>query len=487
MMQQRGLLGGRYRLDIALGRGGMGTVWRAHDEMLGRDVAVKEVRLPRGFGDAERRVLYERTFREAKASARLSHPNIVTVHDVVNDDGRPWIVMEYVRARSLQDIIDHEGPVDPLVAAGIGRQILDAIGHAHGNGILHRDVKPGNVLITDEGRAVLTDFGIAQMDGDTTLTQTGMVLGSPAYISPERATGGGAVPASDLWSLGATLYAAVEGRPPYERSDAIATLAALMTEPLPAPRHAVQLTPVIEGLLCKDPRVRMSVQQAGPLLDDIVRAPSGRAVPDGHPAITAHAGPPGRDAGSPGSPGSRPGRWALVAGGIVVSAFLVIAVIGLLPVLRHQTLPQGFRKYQDPAGFSIAIPKDWGGAEHRAGGAYFFSPDRSAYVQVGQVAKAGGSELLEWRRQAATPRFPGYQQIRLAPLDHGPPVSDPTGARAADWEFTWNDSGTRVHVLDRGFVMNGHGYAILLSAPDRDWQTTFTKLQPVYHHFTAAE
>jgi serine/threonine protein kinase len=177
--------------------------------------------------------------------------------------------MELVRADSLQDIIDREGTMAPWRAADIGRQVLEALRAAHRLGILHRDVKPSNILITAENRVVLTDFGIAQMEGDVTLTQTGLVMGSPAYIPPERVQGERAVPASDLWSLGATLYAAVEGRAPYERPDAMAALSAALTEQVPPPRNAGQLTRVLEGLLVREPALRMTGEQAAPLLRDV--------------------------------------------------------------------------------------------------------------------------------------------------------------------------------------------------------------------------
>ncbi|TDC58893.1 serine/threonine protein kinase, partial [Actinomadura sp. GC306] len=264
-MAQARLLGNRYRLDSVVGRGGMGTVWRAFDVMLDREVAVKEVVLPPGLDDSERAVLYERTFREARASARLNHSGVVTVHDVVEESGSPWIVMELVLAPSLQDLLDR-GPMDHRRVADIGLQMLGALRHAHEKGILHRDVKPSNVLITDTGRVVLTDFGIAQVEGDATLTQTGLVMGSPAYIPPERVQGERAVPASDLWALGATLYAAVEGRSPYERSDAMSSLQAALTEPVPPARNAGPLARVLDGLLAREPANRMTAAQAQPLL-----------------------------------------------------------------------------------------------------------------------------------------------------------------------------------------------------------------------------
>ncbi|NDU72298.1 protein kinase [Actinomadura sp. DSM 109109] len=271
-MAQARLLGSRYRLDSVVGRGGMGTVWHAFDTMLDREVAVKEVVLPPGLSEAERAVLYERTFREARASARLNHSGVVTVHDVVEEADRPWIVMELVLAPSLQDIIER-GPLDHRRVADIGLQMLGALQHAHEKGILHRDVKPSNVLVTDAGRAVLTDFGIARMEGDSTLTQTGLVMGSPAYIAPERVQGESAVPASDLWALGATLYAAVEGRSPYERDDAMSSLQAALTEPVPPARNAGPLRRVLEGLLAREPFGRMTAAQALPLLTQVAAMP----------------------------------------------------------------------------------------------------------------------------------------------------------------------------------------------------------------------
>jgi serine/threonine protein kinase len=263
----------------------MGTVWHARDEVLDRDVAIKEVLVHPGLSDADRDVLHERTKREARATARLSHPGIVIVHDVIEDDGRPWIVMEFVRARSLQEIVDADGPLPPALVAGIGRQLIGALRTAHAAGILHRDVKPANVLLlreAHEDRAVLTDFGIAQVEGDATLTQTGLVMGSPAYIAPERARGDRATPATDLWALGATLYAACDGRPPHERTDAMSTLAAVLTQEAPPPRNAGPLTPVLMGLLHQDPAERLTGEAAADRLTEVVAGPwpaEGRTPP----------------------------------------------------------------------------------------------------------------------------------------------------------------------------------------------------------------
>jgi len=230
------VLSGRYRLGEPLASGGMGTVWRATDLLLDRSVAVKEVRLPPGLDEEAQQTLRRRTIREAQAAARLRHPAIVTVYDIVEQDGRPWIVMELVPSRSLADVIRSRGPLPPAQVAAIGLRILDAMVTAQAAGVQHRDIKPANVLITDDRRVVLTDFGIARHVGDETLTSAGLLVGSPDYLAPERARG---LPspglAADLWSLGATMYDAVEGRRPFERDGPLPTLAAVVMDEPPHP------------------------------------------------------------------------------------------------------------------------------------------------------------------------------------------------------------------------------------------------------------
>ncbi|WP_285570920.1 serine/threonine-protein kinase [Actinoallomurus iriomotensis] len=260
------LLSGRYRLIDQIGRGGMGTVWWAHDELEDREVAVKEVHLPPSLGHRERVNLLRRTDREALAAGRLRHPGLIAIYDMVIEDSRPWLVMEYVAARSLEDVFVDDGPISPRRVAEIGVQLLSALRAAHDAGIVHRDVKPSNVLLETSGRVVLTDFGIATYDGATTLTQTGTFMGSPAYVAPEVARGEPATPASDLWSLGATLYAAVEGRPPYDYETAMATLSALVTSEPDPPTRAGPLRSVLGGLLTKDPARRLTAARAGELL-----------------------------------------------------------------------------------------------------------------------------------------------------------------------------------------------------------------------------
>lgn len=282
------LLAGRYRLGEVLGRGGMGTVWRAEDETLGRTVAVKELRFPSSIDEDEKRRLITRTLREAKAIARIRNNSAVTVFDVVDEDDRPWIVMELVEGKSLAEVIREDGLLEPKRAAEVGLAILDVLRSAHREGILHRDVKPSNVLISEDGRVVLTDFGIAQVEGDPSITSTGMLVGAPSYISPERARGHKPGPAADLWSLGGLLYASVEGAPPYDKGSAIATLTAVMTEPLEEPKNAGPLKDVIYGLLSKDPAKRLDDAGARTMLQAVIHAPEPKeAEPEPEPPADA--------------------------------------------------------------------------------------------------------------------------------------------------------------------------------------------------------
>ncbi|MBU3871716.1 serine/threonine protein kinase, partial [Streptomyces sp. 4503] len=290
------LLAGRYRLGEILGQGGMGTVWRASDQTLGRTVAVKELRFPSSVEEDEKRRLITRTLREAKAIARIRSNGAVTVYDVVDEDDRPWIVMELIEGRSLADAVRDDGPLTPRRAAEVGLAVLDVLRAAHQAGILHRDVKPSNVLISDDGRVVLTDFGIAQVEGDPSVTSTGMLVGAPSYISPERARGQKPGPPADLWSLGGLLYAAVEGVPPYDKSTAIATLTAVMTEPVEPPKNAGPLEEVIYGLLTKDPALRLDDAGARALLEHAVSAPEETKAPaDATRTMSLPPAPPAKD------------------------------------------------------------------------------------------------------------------------------------------------------------------------------------------------
>ncbi|MFI0966876.1 serine/threonine-protein kinase [Streptomyces sp. NPDC021080] len=350
------VIAGRYRLLSPLGEGGMGTVWRARDEVLQREVAVKEVRAPAGLPDSEVERMYARLEREAWAAARVSHRNVVTVYDVAMEDGRPWIVMELIRGIALSDLLDAEGPLDPQRAAHIGAEVLAALRAAHEAGVLHRDVKPGNVLMANDGRVVLTDFGIATVEGTSALTMTGEVIGSPEFLAPERALGRTPGPESDLWSLGVLLYAAVEGNSPFRQPTPLSTLRAIVDEPLPAPRRAGPLAPVIEGLLAKEPAERTSGEAAEHELRAVAGGGTAPTRPMGTAARSSEAptigafGPPAPSSATPpqgfgpppatvpsATPAAEPGRnrraaVALVAGLIA----LALALGGLTYALLNQ-------------------------------------------------------------------------------------------------------------------------------------------------------
>jgi serine/threonine protein kinase len=275
------LLAGRYRVVEQLGRGGMGVVCRARDEVLGRDVAVKELRTFLDASGEELAGLRLRMQREARAAARIRHAGVISVYDVAEEDGRPIIVMELVGGPSLDDVLHERGVLDPREAAALGAEVADALGAAHAVGVLHRDVKPGNILLENGGRVVLTDFGIATMEdpsnGTTStpkLTQSGQLVGSLDFLAPERAQGQRPGPASDIWSLGATLYAAVEGISPFSRTSPYSTMTAIVTEPMPEPRRAGPLAPVLRELMNKDARARPDAQRARQMLAAVAHGTS---------------------------------------------------------------------------------------------------------------------------------------------------------------------------------------------------------------------
>ncbi|MGW0209810.1 serine/threonine-protein kinase [Streptomyces sp. NPDC003233] len=336
------VIAGRYRLLSTLGEGGMGTVWRARDEVLHREVAVKEVRAPAGLPASDVERMYARLEREAWAAARVAGRNVVTVYDVAMEGGRPWIVMELVRGLSLADQLEAEGPLSPQRAAHIGAEVLSALRAAHAAGVLHRDVKPANVLLANDGRVVLTDFGIASVEGSSALTMTGEVIGSPEFLAPERALGRTPGPESDLWSLGVLLYAAVEGVSPFRYDTPISTLRAVVDEELPPPHRAGPLTRVIEGLLRKDPAERLDAERAehelrivaaggAPSGGGALRAPTMPVPPYATPTVAAPHRPP-----SPTPPLPLPGTTAPTAsdeprrnrraGAVLVAGLLLVAL-----------------------------------------------------------------------------------------------------------------------------------------------------------------
>ncbi len=393
------LISGRYRLQEPIGRGAMGIVWRGRDELLDRDVAVKEVRAA-----ADNDGIYQRTLREAKAAARLNHPGVVTVFDVVEEDGSPWIVMELVHARSLDRVIAEDGPLRPPQAARLGEQLLGALECAHAAGVLHRDVKPGNVLVAADSTVKLTDFGIATFPGDPALTQVGMVYGTPGYTAPERVRGEPATPASDLWSLGATLYTAVEGRGPFSRpGGSVAVFAAVAHELPPRAPSAGPLGPVIDALLRAGPAQRPDVASAARMLSDAAAQagpepafPGGFAVPGSYPAFADVREfppmPPPADlpvsadlpefldqpaaAGLPGSPASRPPAASPPAAGhaqprprgpgrVLVAAALAISMAAAA-LIGYAVYPRPHGTARDPG--LTAAAQGSGGTTSASGG-----------------------------------------------------------------------------------------------------------------------
>ncbi|GAA2383199.1 serine/threonine-protein kinase [Nonomuraea africana] len=310
-----GRLAGRYTLIRPLGSGGMGKVWLARDEMLDREVAVKELTLPEGLDEQGRAEAVARAAREAQATAQLRHPGVVALHDVLVEYGRPWLIMELLRGRTLGEAIAQDGPLPPATVARIGADVLEALTAAHARGLQHRDVKPGNVFLTDSGRVVLTDFGIARQEGQATLTQAGLMIGSPGFIAPERLEGEPGGPASDLWSLGATLFAAAEGVAVYEGT-AMERIQATLTLPPRPPRRSGPLAPVLTAMMARHPAARPDPWSTVHAL---------RQVAAGQEA------PPlaGQDPTVPGRVRKRRGRlaWAIPAAAVVVAGAVAAGVI----------------------------------------------------------------------------------------------------------------------------------------------------------------
>lgn len=479
----------RYRLLSVVGRGGMGTVWRAYDEMLDRDVAVKEVRLPGRITEAERRALCRRLLAEARATAALRHPGVAAVHDVLVEDGRPWIVMEFLPSCSLNRLIGEGGPLGVRRTARIGAAVLSVLRAAHEAGILHRDVKPSNVLVCDDGRVLLTDFGLALhtdrgRGADGTLqaeTMAAGIEGSPAYLAPERVHGLPSVEASDLWSLGVTLYTAVEGFSPFLRCHALASMVAVLLGDHPRPVRAGALTPVIEGLLRERPEDRLSAEAAARMLQEIADAePAGATA-----AFLAPVPKPGRPAPAPSRPGGRPagvdGRggadgWddadgrddadggvrarrvlrvpvpvgrRLRPGAVLSVALLAVVAAGVgtwtarwnsvgksdsVALRPAAGVEAKMVKYTEEGAYSVRVPAGWQ-SERRDD---VMEWEDEATGRGLRISPATGEPLdglrAAERRAEARHLYPGYRRLRL---EAAPELGD----GAAEWEFVWNGGG----------------------------------------------
>ena len=328
-------VGNRYRLEEQIGAGAMGVVWRATDELLNRPVAVKELLAVTPSADpAETEESRQRILREGRIGARLQHAHVISMFDVVVHDDRPWLVMEYLPSDSLATVVRQKGPLLPVRVAAIGRDVADGLAAAHAAGVVHRDVKPGNVLIGTDGRVKLTDFGVSRAVDDVQLTRTGLIAGTPAFLAPEIAQGRTPTAASDVFALGATLYAAVEGAPPFGLDDnAYALLHKVATETPHAPEHAGPLTPVLLRLLAVDPAARPSASQARDLLAAVAAGETVPAAPS--PTGTAVLG-----AVRPSGPSTRPDLVPTAAAGTATPApprrrrapMLVGAVVAVLVI-----------------------------------------------------------------------------------------------------------------------------------------------------------
>lgn len=512
------LLAGRYRLGELIGRGGMGKVWRAHDEVLHRTVAVKELTAGLYVAEADRIVLHARTQKEARAAARINHPGVVTVHDVIEYDDRPWIVMEYVDGPSLADEVKESGPMPPGEAARVGLHVLGALRAAHAAGVLHRDVKPANILLARDGRVLITDFGIAAIEGDSEITRTGEIVGSIDYLAPERVYGEAPGPASDLWSLGATLYTAVEERSPFRRTSPISTLQAVVNDELPPATQAGPLEPVIAALLRKDPADRPDAGEAERMLLDAMegRRPKEaqayvqtrtvpesmlqEAAPTDRPPVPYPAAAPGPSAAVPAAT-SGSGRLRTVALAMVL-AVLIGGVVGFgvmeyrkghgpgsdvaatdstptptpspaagtngVPQ-KHKDIPDGWHRVNDPEGFSLAVPNGWKRQADGSGEIDYTPDDGNHFIRI-SIDTTPDYENPYLHQLALEPqlkRLPQYHRLAL----HTNNFRDQD---ASLWEFTWTETkghpGLR-RAIDQMYNVD-HGraeYAIYMGGPAADW------------------
>ncbi|MFJ9645204.1 serine/threonine-protein kinase [Streptomyces sp. NPDC004244] len=530
MEQQTGagaVLAGRYRLVEPIGSGGMGKVWRAHDELLNRTVAVKELTASLFAVQADREVLHARTQKEARAAARIQHPAVVTVHDVLEHDDRPWIVMEYIDGPSLAEAAKAAGRIEPREAARIGLHVLGALRAAHAVGVLHRDVKPGNVLLARDGRVLLTDFGIAAIEGDSSITRTGEIVGSIDYLAPERVTGGTPDPASDLWSLGATLYTAVEALSPFRRTSPISSLQAVVNDEPPALRQSGPLGPVITALLRKDPEQRPSAQETERMLLEVMegREPKSaqayvptRAVTTQELADVREPEPErpapadsARTAELPGGAGVEPATAARqpnpTAGRIKRAAAVALvaalvgggAVFGLLKYTgedgeqgggsdknasapdqqggaegakgKDATPPAGWSEVTDPAGFTLWVPDGW--KRQMDGNQIDYTADNGKhFIRIAVDATPDFdtpyAHLLDLEKQVR--QRTDYKRQKL----NQNTFRDST--RAALWEFTWTEKGVQAgprRAIEQMYIApDGTEYAVYMSGPAADWGTT---------------
>ena len=526
------IVAGRYDLEEQLGRGGMGVVWRANDTLLKRKVAIKEVQLPDTLPESEQASMQARALREARAAARIGHPAAVTVFDVHKEDGRAFIVMELVDAPTLEEMVKTQGPLTPEKTADIGLGVLSALEAAHQQGIVHRDVKPANVMVLNDGRVKLADFGIASLKDDPKITATGLVLGSPSFMSPEQAEGHRSGAEADLWALGATMFFAVEGAPPFDKGQPIPTLTAVLHDEMPTPARAGHLEPVIRALLRKSPGDRPSPAE-------LTRALEVVAAGDAPSLAEAEVADPSATRSWAGPPVSSPTPWADEAPRKVhpmpqrttapvarrrnplpvLATILAVALVAGLtfvmlnadedPPTRSEAEPQQSASAQDPSptpeetetepetepapprvpagwteytdsetGYRIAYPEGWTISDDSvdASSTDFEDPASSTYLRVDWTDTPGTDAAAAWEAQAAafSQERDNYEEITIED------TSFKGADTAAIWEFTYSEGGADLHALDLGFAWEDYGFALFFQTLEEDWagsQETFKQMK----------
>jgi serine/threonine protein kinase len=494
---------GRYELGNQVGRGGMSRVWHATDRVLDRVVAVKEVHLagPEDLRDRAR----ARALREARAGAGVPHRSVVTVFDVIDDDDRVYIVMELVDGESLAERVDRTGPLSPEAAAGIGAAVAEALQVAHHRGVIHRDVKPSNVMLAKDGAVKLTDFGVASLRDDTGLTLTGQVMGSPLYMAPEQAEGRTARPETDVWGLGVTLYFALEGRSPFEGDHPLAVLSSVVNEEAPTSPRAGPLGPVIGSLLRKEPADRPPLAEVTTTLGRVARrTPPAEGTRELEPVrpdaeITAPVTPADElfeaepELQEPAPAGSPRRGWAVAAVLAGVAAIVAAAVLLMpgsdepggagrpSPSPRIRAVPANWSTYTDPStGWRVAHPPTWQVQRNDESSIDFEDPASGTYLRVDWTDQPGASPVGAWEEysQEFAAQHDGYREIRIEPTRF-------KGFEAAEWEFTYREGGATHHAIDLGFVTGDHGFALFFQTEAGDWKASQNIFEAIQASFRA--
>lgn len=518
--ETKGEIAGRYRLRSEIGSGGMGTVWHGEDSLLKRPVAVKEIALPRAVAPDERDAIRKRVLREARAAAALNHANAVTVFDVVEEDGKAFIVMECISGRTLDDIVKKDGPLSDERVADIATDLLSALEVAHATGIVHRDVKPANVMITDDGRTKLADFGIASVKDDPKITASGLILGSPSYMAPEQATHGSSGPEADLWGLGATLYFALEGVPPFQGDGPIPTLTSVIGDAPRPMENGSRLAPVVGSLLEKDPSARPSPHDIRNSLGPSTLPKSSPAPGPTRVATTrVETEPAARrtPADAPAEPIAerRDERtpWGWIVG---IAAVVAIALAAMFLMDRDEpnpgaernrdrrnnqaaapnaesgeteetvAVPTDWTTYEDPTlGYELSYPPGWTVEGEGSSNTYFRDPETGTYLQVAwrqPPSELGPEGAWEAQAESFDATHENYQELRIDPTTF-------QAMDAAEWEFTYEEDGAQLHAIDLGFITTdgSTGMALFFQTHEEDWAASQELFEQLKAGFQAPE